>query len=647
MTEVCGGAGISQEWERVYCKGRFIYSLDEDKLQFVNREDAVNELMAIHRGNYIRAVKKSGEAFYIPLCDHVNGLGKSDFGRNYIRRCQMILDEKCSQYSPFEEVLYKCQTIHVMFHSSALANSQDMEQVLIKFLSSELEQIFVKTPSCVGKSYTDSCQMLNDITKEIGPIFIVLDEMGIAFEHSTDASEFVPRQRFLDFCDTILGKWLLLRKVFFLVLGRAAFLTYVGQRPENAESVKASRTLFKRLPLRLLRVPAIQIILEKTLLDQISQKTLAQHFGLSPSQIQEVASTLFVQTNGHPRSLLRALKLCKSFQDLKDYVGDCEVEYWDQLCRRLICQKSTILKLLRTAIDCKELDMSKNITLGGKSISYDEIASNSLMAWEGTLKKATVYALPSVKAFLASLLMPFDEFVKDLNQRPESIPLNYPDAFELLLMKRFQQMFSQECEPKDVMEPFFDTAKFGGCSRVALSSDHVFIPKRDQKNPSLSSLTADPDAWPTLLSEIDSYPSICLKPASESSSPDIIFATYAWLNDKKIRLRICIAAKNYKSTELAEDGINAEIEKANRMFAASDESDQSVLNVLFICSTNYASSVQSRISGAKFYSFKYKCIHEVIVLDLTTSANRALFFGSNTQDWMSSTIEAVIEKGKY
>ncbi len=348
-----------------------------------------------------------------------------------------------------------------------------------------------------------------------------------------------------------------------------------------------------------------------------------------------------MQTNGHPRSILRALKHCKSYQDLKDYVADCEVEYWDQFCRHVICHKSTTLMLLRNAIDGTEQDMSTKITLGGKSISYDEIASNSLMAWEGTLKNATVYALPSVKAFLASLLMPFDEFVKDLNQCPESIPLNYPDAFELLLMKRFQQIFIRECNPKDVMEPFFNTEKFGGCSRVELSSDHVSFPKimkRGQKNPSLSSLTAELDAWPTLMKKIDSYPNICLKPASESSSPDIIFATCAWLNAKKIRLRICIAAKNYRSSELTESGIDAEIEKTMRMFAASGEPDEPVLNVLFICSTNYSASVRSRS--------KCKHIDEVIVLDLTTKANRALFFGLNAHDWTSSTIEAVIEKVK-
>ncbi len=38
---------------------------DANELQFVNREDTVHELMAIHRENCYQVVKKTGEAFYI------------------------------------------------------------------------------------------------------------------------------------------------------------------------------------------------------------------------------------------------------------------------------------------------------------------------------------------------------------------------------------------------------------------------------------------------------------------------------------------------------------------------------------------------------------------------------------------------------
>ncbi len=162
--------------------------------------------------------------------------------------------------------------------------------------------------------------------------------------------------------------------------------------------------------------------------------------------------------------------------------------------------------------------------------------------------------------------------------------------------------------------------------------------------PTLTSKTADPDAWPGLLKEIDSYESICLKPASESSSPDIIFATKAWFDSKAVRLRIAIAAKNYLTSELTETGINSEIEKADQRLSATAKSqDFESLNVLFICSTNYGTSVQKSFARAKFFQIQHQHIHEIIVLDLSSKENRVKFFGLN-EDWMVKTVEDVIKK---
>lgn len=613
---------------------------------FVNREDAVRELMEIHRGNYNRAVDQSGECFHIPLCDHVVGLGKSEFGRNYIRKCQEGLCHK-SPKSRFEENLYKCQTIQVTLPQGSLINDQTADQVVMEALKRKIKEDFVTSPSCLASSFQSSDLMLQDLTEEVGTVFVVLDEMGAAFESTTDKSDLVCRQKFLRFCDEILGRWLLCRNVFFLVLGRASFFGYVGQRPEIAVSVPPSKSHFRRLPLRLLKVSAIKLILNNTLLEEHSTKTVAEYYNLETSQIEEVATYLFTQTNGHPRQLLRALKTCRSYDDLITYMPEVEIEHWELFCKRVISNKTSVLELLRNVLDGTERDMTRRKTVQGKLISFDEIASSCLMAWDGTIDNATIYALPWVITFLKSLVMPFDNFLKDLNQRSGSLPLDYPDVFELLVMKRFQQLFSSEGTPKDVLEPFFNTAKFGGFSRVSLSGDHIAFPKitrRGQRSPSMASCTADPDAWPQLLKEIDAHESICLKPAPQSSSPDIIFASNAWLNTQKLRLRICIAAKNYLASELTEMGIDAEIQKANRMFTSPCESDQTAVNILFICSTNYGTSVKDRFSGAKFYQYAHENIDEIIVMDLTTPENRAIFFGLSRESSMSATIEAVIKK---
>jgi hypothetical protein len=362
----------------------------------------------------------------------------------------------------------------------------------------------------------------------------------------------------------------------------------------------------------MLRANSIKLILKQTLLTEESPITLAECYELDDEKIKAAADLLFSQTNGHPRTLMLALEKCKSYRDLMEYVEDLDVEHWDLFCQRILCQKSTTLKLLKSASEGKPVNLSSRVTVGGRSMSYDEVAATALMSWDGGIENAAVYAIPSVHTFLSSFLMPFRSFLEDLthlSKRPANIPLSYPDAFELLLMKRFQQMFSSECVAKDVIQWFFNTEIFGN-TRLSLAGDYFHAPKITRiglKHPTLTSKTADPDAWPDLLKEIDNHESICLKPASESASPDTIFALNGWLDSKAVRVRILIASKNHFSTELTESGIEAEIGKADRMFSSSlgqSSGAQNIVNVLFICSTRYGKNILDRFAGGKQYFFK-------------------------------------------
>ncbi len=196
----------------------------------------------------------------IPLCDHVVGLGKSEFGRNYLRQSRAEMQGGLG--GEFDKILCACHSIEIVFEPESLTDKDSMDQVIIEKLSLKLQRMFKTTPQCVGKSYKSSSRMLSDLTLEIGPIFIVLDEMGVAFGKIEDSSQLIACGRFLRFCNTILTSWLWLEDVFFLVLGRAAFFSYIGQRPEHAELVGVSRHLFRRLPLRMLRANSIELILK-------------------------------------------------------------------------------------------------------------------------------------------------------------------------------------------------------------------------------------------------------------------------------------------------------------------------------------------------------------------------------------------------
>ena len=611
-------------------------------MYFVSREDAVKELMEIHRQNNARSKDKSGGHFTIPLCDHVIGLGKSDFGRNYIRRCQEELDNGIRRKTPFEEVLCKCQTLHLSFCSGDLTGIDPVlvEQVVIENLRIEVGDISVREPRCIRQVYSTSEAMLRKLKTEVGPLFVVLDEMGRAFELAEDSSVLLARKRFFAFCDNILSRWFRLKDVFFLVVGRGAFFSYVVQRPENP----ASPFYFKRLPLRLLRVQAIRLILENTLLHQGSGMSLAQFFGLDGQTVELAARHLFAQTNGHPRSLLLALQSCKSYDDLMEYSEDIAIHQWEQFCRRVMSHNITVLTLVNFANEGQEVDMGTTIATDGKLITYDEIASSALIAWEGSVQNATLFVMPRVLAFLKSLLFSFDTFLEDLSKSPASVPQEYPDAFELLLMKRFQKMFAQECKPKDVMREYMATDKFGNLT-LLLPGDVIAFPKITK----MGQWNADPGAWLSVLAKTNNMENICLKPGRASASPDVVFATNARDESQAFRVTICLAARNCGSTNpLTQAGIDDEIQKTNRMFTsdyAPSLSQQNVLNVLFICSTNYGESVSDNFKGAKFYQFPSGNIHEVVVLDLTTAENRAQFFGfSGEEAWKYSALQNLIDK---
>ncbi|GMF54666.1 unnamed protein product [Phytophthora fragariaefolia] len=83
------GIGSKWEWKQ---EEEPIYCLENDRMFFVNRETATEQLLKIHKNNYTRAVNKGGMTWEIPLVDNIFGLGKSTFGQEYIRRCNQKWD---------------------------------------------------------------------------------------------------------------------------------------------------------------------------------------------------------------------------------------------------------------------------------------------------------------------------------------------------------------------------------------------------------------------------------------------------------------------------------------------------------------------------------------------------------------------------
>jgi hypothetical protein len=531
-------AGSSWEWNEATDKN--IASIDTSSMHFANREDSVQKLVAVHQSNYYRAKEGSGEQCTIPLCDHVVGLGKTEFGRQYIRICRKIWD--CATRTDFQEALCNCHTIRVVLPYESLIKAASMESEVLMRLVWALQKSFRIAPQCLAEECVSSEHLLVTLTRVVGPLFIVLDEIGDAFmsrEHSVRKQ----REKFLHFCQEVLGSWSNPESVFFLLIGRGSFFSYVGRRPEIFSETKISPVKFKfeRLPPRFLKPEAIGQILNQTRCIQTEEhwQTVAENFGLTKENFDEDVNRLFSETNGHPRQLLSVLKTSKSSEDLLNCIVPHEIECWDQFCGGVLHYKYTILSLLACMTEGKQKDLSEVVTVQGKSISLDEIAASAYIAWDGNIHQATLYAQPSVLSFLTSYVAPFEKIIQALQLCPEQIPLDFADAFELMLMKRFQQMFSTERSPREISKYFFDTAKFGGCERVSLPEKYFRMAKittRGSKSATLGSKYADPSCWPRLMQAIDSYDSVCLKPAPQSSSPDVLFSTRAWQDATNIRL---------------------------------------------------------------------------------------------------------------
>ena len=114
--------------------------------------------------------------------------------------------------------------MYILFHKGALLED-DFDSVVSQFLVDSLAPMFEVEPTILEP--TNLPKTVNDLLKKVakaaGPLFIVLDEIGAAFEDDK-LDDTQRRAQFLSFCDNVLGKWLSLKNIFFLLLGRGSFL---------------------------------------------------------------------------------------------------------------------------------------------------------------------------------------------------------------------------------------------------------------------------------------------------------------------------------------------------------------------------------------------------------------------------------------
>jgi hypothetical protein len=214
-------------------------------MHFGNRDTAIAQLQEVHRSNYNRQKFYVGINWRIPLCDNLLGMGKSEFSQQYINRCRSAAFMPIELVN-FTESLCSAHTVPICFSKGELADPAVFQERTLVILQSTLIPFFEVAPRCLYKYYPTTRLFLAELTREAGPVFIAVDEIGRAFDDGTK-DDVAQQELFLRFCALVLQSWLELPNVFFLVLGQASFLNYIGARRDVFKPQTASPYDFVRL----------------------------------------------------------------------------------------------------------------------------------------------------------------------------------------------------------------------------------------------------------------------------------------------------------------------------------------------------------------------------------------------------------------
>lgn len=116
----------------------------------------------------------------------------------------------------------------------------------------------------------------------------------------------------------------------------------------------------------------------------------------------------------------------------------------------------------------------------------------------------------------------------------------------------------------------------------------------------------------------------------------------AEFNSRQVKLSLGLAVKNYsRSSKFSLNNLDRECNLFNRMFIGTSLDKR--LNVLVVVCTNYHKDLAAQFNGKNYlvYSKTFSCIHEIILLDLSTPAQRVGFFGVH-----SESIDNIIGKNE-
>ena len=315
---ILGNAKI--KWREAHLERR--RSLEDNRLHFVNRERAVEQLFTVHRETYARSVDGDGGEWEVALCANDYYAGKSTFARKYIS----LLSQSPPKRRELEvfSVLQRAVTIHIKLMFPQPDTSETLSSQIVTLIKNEISSKVIEAVDFSTFPEGLIFFMAELVKRSDRAIFLVIDEVAKPFIETSDRSETVQADQlraFKNFARISVSELLPIKGLFLLLCGRAPFLDWVGTRPNDRTLVDAVKA--RRIVLNMLRPEGIVEILDNTTFkSKIGDDMILSKFlnlvGRKKKLTDEYAENLYQVCAGHPRAiaeilLMRCMQIDESF----------------------------------------------------------------------------------------------------------------------------------------------------------------------------------------------------------------------------------------------------------------------------------------------------------------------------------------------
>ena len=429
----------------------------------------------------------------------------------------------------------------------------------------------------------------------------------------------------------------------------------MGTRPNDRTLVDfASPVKANRIVLNMIRPAGIVKILQNTDIETKDGKRtpVSKFLNLeSTNKVEEYAEKLYQQCAGHPRTLAAVLrKRCDEIERIgtppdkrpelitagEDLISSEAVELLEETAMKFSRSIRVILK------ECGKNKADLDIRGFVDGFTYEHLLPPLRIGVKEFSDGSIQLRVPDrIRLRLEALVSPLHEYLSAVNTL-STLPIDFSYAFEILIAKVFNKFFQYSRAPIETHKSFFGSAFFGNWTDFACDSNLQYFPKVTAlAKEGDTTVNVRPEHANLLVEKAfnDSGLSrLWLLPAQKSGSPDLVHVSRS-RDGKRI---LCIAVKNYSTSELSKGDIEDEIKKAELMIPDGEVYE----SVLVVACTKYDKGLEKRFNGSGFQVYaseKIQKLNEVIPFNLTSPERRRMFCGIENANELAG-LEHLVKK---